>query len=219
MRILRFSKNWQGKYKLFFICWKTTHLFPKEITRTAQTYRRENQSACPACCALLSRRARLPWHAQKMCAVTVVGTVLKLNYGLEETDGKLLLTPLQGNYWNQNLHGLHMKRYIQESLSVVFFFFRVLFKKMENVICCVYMPWCKHEIRVLGEFKTIVTNCKPQKNSFLLRCFYSGNFPRKSCYLALCLWRWWKEQFLLVAKCCFYTKFCTCNQHVFVLHL
>ena len=105
--------------------------------------------------------------------------LFKLNYGLEETDGKLLLTPLQGNYWNQNLHGLHMKRYIQESLSVVFFFFRVLFKKMENVICCVYMPWCKHEIRVLGEFKTIVTNCKPQKNSFLLRCFYSGNFPEK----------------------------------------
>ena len=25
----------------------------------------------------LSRRARLPWHAQKMCAVTIVGTVLK----------------------------------------------------------------------------------------------------------------------------------------------
>ena len=31
--------------------------------------------------------------------------LFKLNYGLEETDGKLLLTPLQGNYWNQNLHG------------------------------------------------------------------------------------------------------------------
>ena len=52
--------------------------FPQEITRTSQTYRRQNQSACPACCAILSRRARLPWHAQKMCAVTIVGTVLNL---------------------------------------------------------------------------------------------------------------------------------------------
>ena len=51
--------------------------FPQEITRTSQTYRRQNQSACPACCAILSRRARLPWDAQKMCAVTIVGTVLK----------------------------------------------------------------------------------------------------------------------------------------------
>ena len=32
---------------------------------------------------------------------------------------------------------------------------------------------------MLGEFKRIRTNCKPQKNSFLLRCFYSGNFPEK----------------------------------------
>ena len=46
-------------------------------SRTSQTYKRQNQSACPACCAFLSRRARLPWHAQKMCAVTIVGTVLK----------------------------------------------------------------------------------------------------------------------------------------------
>ena len=52
------------------------HLFHKKITRTSQTYRRQNQSARPACCAFLSRRARLPWHAQKMCAVTIVGTVL-----------------------------------------------------------------------------------------------------------------------------------------------
>ena len=50
--------------------------FPQEITRISQTWRRQNQSACPACCAFLSRRARLPWHAQKMCAVTIVGTVL-----------------------------------------------------------------------------------------------------------------------------------------------
>ena len=46
--------------------------------RTSQTYMRQSQSACPACCAFLSRRARLPWDAQKMCAVTVVGTVLKV---------------------------------------------------------------------------------------------------------------------------------------------
>ena len=56
---------------------KNDAFFPQEITRTSQTYRRQNQSACPACCAFLSRRARLPWHAQKMCAVTIVGTVLK----------------------------------------------------------------------------------------------------------------------------------------------
>ena len=51
--------------------------FPQEITRTSQTYRRQNQSSCPACFPFLSRRARLPSHAQKMCAVTIVGTVLK----------------------------------------------------------------------------------------------------------------------------------------------
>ena len=50
--------------------------FTQEITRTSQTYRRQNQSACPTCCAFLSHRARLPWHAQKICAVTIVGTVL-----------------------------------------------------------------------------------------------------------------------------------------------
>ena len=43
------------------------HFFLQEISRTSQTYRRQNQSACPACCAFLSRRARLPWHTQK-CA-------------------------------------------------------------------------------------------------------------------------------------------------------
>ena len=47
------------------------------ITRTSQTYRRQNQSAWPACCAFLSCRARLPSHAKKICAVTIVGTVLK----------------------------------------------------------------------------------------------------------------------------------------------
>ena len=52
--------------------------FPQEITRTSQTYRRQNQSACPVCCTFLSRRARLPWHAQQMCAVTIVGTILKV---------------------------------------------------------------------------------------------------------------------------------------------
>ena len=91
--------------------------------------------------------------------------LFKLNYGLEETDGKLLLTPLQGNYWNQNLHGLHMKRYIQESLLVAFF-------------CRVYKPWYKHE-RVLGEFKRMGSVCKPQINSFLLRRLCSANFPEK----------------------------------------
>ena len=91
--------------------------------------------------------------------------LFKLNYGLEETDGKLLLTPLQGNYWNQNLHGLHMKRYIQESLLVAFF-------------CRVYKPWYKHE-RVLGEFKRMGAVCKPRKDSFLLRRLCSANFPEK----------------------------------------
>ena len=52
--------------------------FPQEITRTSQTYRRQSQSAYRTCCAFLSRRARLPWHTQKMCAVTIVGTVLTL---------------------------------------------------------------------------------------------------------------------------------------------
>ena len=55
--------------------------FPQEITRTSQSYSRQNQSVCPACCAFLSRRAWLPWHAQKMCAVTIVGTVLKYKKG------------------------------------------------------------------------------------------------------------------------------------------
>ena len=32
---------------------------------------------CPVCCAFLSHRVRLPRHSQKMCAVTIVGTVLK----------------------------------------------------------------------------------------------------------------------------------------------
>ena len=56
---------------------------PQEITRTSQTYRRQTQTACPACCAFLSRRAQLPWHAQKMCAVTIAGTVLKGNTDLK----------------------------------------------------------------------------------------------------------------------------------------
>ena len=46
---------------------------PQEITRTSRTYRKQNQFACPACWAFLSRRARLPWHAKKMCAVTIQG--------------------------------------------------------------------------------------------------------------------------------------------------
>ena len=48
--------------------------FPQEKTRTSQTYRtwqETKQSACPACCA-----ENACWHAQKMCAVTIVGTVL-----------------------------------------------------------------------------------------------------------------------------------------------
>ena len=60
--------------QLFFFL-KNDASFPQEITRTSQTYRRQNQSACPVCCAFLSRRARLTWHEQKMCAVTIVGTV------------------------------------------------------------------------------------------------------------------------------------------------
>ena len=30
---------------------KNNASFPQEITRTSQTYRRQNQSVCPACCA------------------------------------------------------------------------------------------------------------------------------------------------------------------------
>ena len=63
-------------FNCFFFLLKNDASFPQEITRTSQTYRRQNQSACPACCAFPSRRARLPWHAQKMCAATIVGTVL-----------------------------------------------------------------------------------------------------------------------------------------------
>ena len=113
--------------------------------------------------------------------------LFKLNYGLEKTDGKLLLTPLQGNYWNQNLHGLHMKRYIQESLTVVFFFFRVLFIKKWKTLSAVFT--CPDINTRFGcwlvEFKRIRTNCKPQKNSFLLRCFYSGSFLPSSLFMAL----------------------------------
>ena len=47
----------------------------RNVTRTSQTYRRQNQSTCPVCYAFLSRCAWLPWHAQKMCAVTIVGTI------------------------------------------------------------------------------------------------------------------------------------------------
>ena len=49
----------------------------QEITRTSQTYRRQNQSAWPECCAFLSCRAQLPSHAKKIYAVTIVGTILK----------------------------------------------------------------------------------------------------------------------------------------------
>ena len=64
--------------EIIFRLLKNDAFFPQEISRTSQTYRRQNHSACPACCAFLSRRARLPRHAQKMCAVTIVGTVLKM---------------------------------------------------------------------------------------------------------------------------------------------
>ena len=46
--------------------------------RASQTYMGQSQSARLGSCAFLSRRARLPWGAQKMCAVTIVGTVLKV---------------------------------------------------------------------------------------------------------------------------------------------
>ena len=65
---------------VFFFLLKNDASFPQETTRTSQTYRRQNRSACPACCAFPSRRARLPWHAQKMCAVTIVGTVLNFPF-------------------------------------------------------------------------------------------------------------------------------------------
>ena len=63
--------------EIIFRLLKNDAFFPQEISRTSQTYRRQNHSACPACCAFLLRRARLPWHAQKMCAVTIAGTVLE----------------------------------------------------------------------------------------------------------------------------------------------
>ena len=66
--------------KIEIICHqlKNETSFSQEITRTSETYRRQNQSTCTACCAFLSRRARLiPWDVQKMCAVTILGTVLK----------------------------------------------------------------------------------------------------------------------------------------------
>ena len=59
--------------EIIFRLLKNDAFFPQEISRTFQTYRGQNHSACPASCAFLSRRARLPWHAQKMCAVTIVG--------------------------------------------------------------------------------------------------------------------------------------------------
>ena len=62
---------------MIFHLLKNDASLPQEITRTSQTYRRQNQSTCPACWAFLSRRAWLPWHAQQMCAITIVSTVLK----------------------------------------------------------------------------------------------------------------------------------------------
>ena len=63
----------------YFLSEKDNASFPQEIGRTSESlYKRQNQSACPACCAFLSHRARLPWHVQTMCAVTIVGTVLNL---------------------------------------------------------------------------------------------------------------------------------------------
>ena len=47
----------------------------RNVTRISQTYRRQNQSACPACYAFLLHRAWLLRHLQKMCAVTIVGTI------------------------------------------------------------------------------------------------------------------------------------------------
>ena len=73
-----FQRTDKVKRNYFSCVKKNDASFPQEITRTFQIYRRQNQSACPACCAFLSRRARLLWHAQKMSAVTIVGTVLKL---------------------------------------------------------------------------------------------------------------------------------------------
>ena len=93
---------------------------------------------------------------------------------LGDPDGKLLLTPLRVNDWNQNLHGLHMKCYIQEWLSVVFLFLRVLFMKtMKNVFCLVYISWYKHE-RVLREFKRMG-----------LGAFITATFPRKKLQSSL----------------------------------
>ena len=75
--------------------------FPQETSRTSQTYRRQNQSAWPACCTLLSHRARLPLHAQKICAVTIVGTVLKpLQIGGIMSNNKIM--QFSYFYWKSN---------------------------------------------------------------------------------------------------------------------
>ena len=54
--------------EIIFRLLKNDSFFPQEISRTSQTYRRQNHSSCPACCTFLSRRTRLPWHAQNMWA-------------------------------------------------------------------------------------------------------------------------------------------------------
>ena len=97
--------------------------FQQEITRTFQIYRRQNQSACPAFCAFLSRRARLLWHAQKICAVTIVGTVLqqmrkgfrflncsKLNFLFLEWSLDDCMLPFNGFYENRFLSLLYREQ-------------------------------------------------------------------------------------------------------------
>ena len=79
-----FQRTDQVNRNFFFHQLKNDASFAQEITRASQTYRKQNQFACPACCAFLSRRLRLPWHAQKMCAVTIVGTVLNARRGFKQ---------------------------------------------------------------------------------------------------------------------------------------
>ena len=97
----------------------------------------------------------------KRVSIKLDSKLFKLNFGLEETDGKLLFTLLKGNYWNQNLRSLHMKYHIQESLSVVFFFFRVLFITNKT-------------------FSAVFGNTYPDINTRYVICTYTSLFSEYS---------------------------------------
>ena len=85
--------------RIIFHLLKNDASLPQDITKTFQTYGRQKQSVCPACCALLSLRARLPWHAQKMCAVTINSGHLSYIRQLIQTSDMMVpnLTPFVEN--------------------------------------------------------------------------------------------------------------------------